>query len=66
MRSSLDELHAVFARHRRGAEGGPDVRLLSAKQDVVFYHWYPTPLVGSMDLVRLELPPYDAEKHRDA
>ena len=21
------------------------------KQDVVFYYWYPTPLVGSMDLV---------------
>ena len=31
---------------------------------MVFYYWYPTPLVGAMDLVKLELPPYDAEKHK--
>ena len=34
------------------------------KENVVFYYWYPTPLVGSMDLVKLELPPYDAQVHR--
>src|SRR5690606_15273096 len=34
------------------------------KQNVVFYYWYPTPLVGALDLVKLELPPYDAEKHK--
>lgn len=33
------------------------------QENVVFYYWYPTPLVGSMDLVKLELPPYDAGKH---
>jgi glycine betaine/proline transport system substrate-binding protein len=33
------------------------------KENVVFYYWYPTPLVGSMDLVKLELPAYDKEKH---
>jgi len=34
------------------------------KQNVVFYYWFPTPLVGSMDLVQLELPAYDAEIQR--
>jgi glycine betaine/proline transport system substrate-binding protein len=33
------------------------------KENVAFYYWYPTPLVGSMDLVKLELPAYDAKKH---
>ncbi|MFT9635819.1 ABC transporter substrate-binding protein [Alcaligenes phenolicus] len=33
------------------------------KENVVFYYWYPTPLVGSMDLVKLELPAYDEKKH---
>ena len=34
------------------------------KQNVVFYYWSPTPLVGAMDLVKLDMPPYDAEKHK--
>ncbi|MGE8588398.1 MAG: ABC transporter substrate-binding protein, partial [Alcaligenes sp.] len=33
------------------------------KENIVFYYWYPTPLVGSMDLVKLELPAYDKDKH---
>src|SRR5690606_35427226 len=31
-------------------------------ENIVFYYWYTPPLVGSMDLVKLELPPYDKEK----
>ncbi|TCU92239.1 glycine betaine/proline transport system substrate-binding protein [Paracandidimonas soli] len=34
------------------------------KENIVFYYWYPTPLVGSMDLVKLELPSYDKEAHQ--
>lgn len=34
------------------------------KEHVVFYYWYPTPLVGAMDLVKLELPAYDAGTHQ--
>ncbi len=34
------------------------------RENVVFYYWYPTPLVGSMDLVKLEFPPYDAAKQK--
>ncbi|MFA5663543.1 ABC transporter substrate-binding protein [Castellaniella sp.] len=33
-------------------------------ENIVFYYWYPTPVVGSMDLVKLELPPYDADKQK--
>jgi len=32
------------------------------KENIVFYYWFPTSVVGSMDLVQLELPPYDKEK----
>ncbi|EWM40324.1 substrate binding domain of ABC-type glycine betaine transport system family protein [Bordetella holmesii 70147] len=49
------QLHAVFAWHRRGQKAA----LMSAykrKQDVVFYYWFPTPLVGAMDLVKLKCP----------
>lgn len=34
------------------------------QENVAFYYWYPTPLVGSMDLVKLELPPYDAARQK--
>lgn len=33
-------------------------------ENIVFYYWFPTPVVGSMDLVKLELPPYDAVKQK--
>lgn len=33
------------------------------QNNIVFYYWYPTPLVGSLDLVKLELPDYDEEKY---
>jgi len=29
------------------------------REDIVFYYWEPTPLMGFLDLVALELPPYD-------
>jgi len=29
------------------------------REDIVFYYWEPTPLMGSQDLVALEFPPYD-------
>ena len=34
------------------------------KRNIVFYYWSPTPVVGSMDLVRLKFPPYDKAKHK--
>lgn len=34
------------------------------QENIVFYYWFPTPLVGSMDLVKLEFPPFDADKQK--
>ncbi len=52
----LDDSYTLYSPGTRGAEGG----LMSAykrKQNVVFYYWSPTPLVGSMDLVKLDMRP---------
>lgn len=32
------------------------------QNNIVFYYWSPTPLAGSLDLVPLEMAPYDKEK----
>ncbi|WP_068824661.1 ABC transporter substrate-binding protein [Pseudomonas sp. BMS12] len=34
------------------------------KRDIVFYYWVPTPLVGELDLVKLDMPPYDEAAHQ--
>lgn len=70
--TSTNLFHALklgddFTLYSPGTGAAQKAALTSAykrKQDVVFYYWYPTPLVGAMDLVKLELPPYDAEKHK--
>lgn len=56
-----------FSLYSPGTGAAQKAALTSAyrrKQNVVFYYWYPTPLVGSLDLVKLELPPFDEDKHR--
>lgn len=55
-----------FTLYSPGTGAAQKAALTSAyrrQQDVVFYYWYPTPLVGAMDLVKLELPEYDAKAH---
>ena len=55
----LDDSYTLYS-----GTGGAKAALMSAykrKQNVVFYYWSPTPLVGAMDLVKLDMPPYDAE-----
>jgi len=34
------------------------------RENIVFYYWYPTPLVGALDLVALEFPPHDPATFR--
>jgi len=34
------------------------------REDIVFYYWEPTPLMGALDLVALEFPPYDETRFR--
>ncbi len=53
-----------FTLYSPGTGAAQKAALMSAykrKQDIVFYYWFPTPLVGSLDLVKLEFPPYDAK-----
>lgn len=61
------KLDDTFTLYSPGTGAAQKAALMSAyrrKQNVVFYYWSPTPLVGAMDLVKLDLPPYDAEKHK--
>lgn len=45
----------------------PEGSLMSAykrKKDIVFYYWEPTPLVSTLELVKLDMPAYDKEKQQ--
>lgn len=56
-----------FVHYPSGSIAAQRAAVLSAyrrQQDIVFYHWSPTPLVSSLELVALEFPPYDEEKHK--
>ena len=58
-------LEDSFNMYSPGTGAAQKAAIMSAykrKQDIVFYYWSPTPLVGSLDLVKLEMPPYDKEK----
>ncbi len=60
------DLGEDFTLYSPGTGAAQKAALTSAyrrKQDVAFYYWYPTPLVGAMDLVKLDLPEYDAKVH---
>lgn len=59
-------LEDSFTYFSPGTGATQKAALMSAYQrqeNVVFYYWYPTPLVGSMDLVKLDLPEYDKQRH---
>ena len=58
----LDDLSLYSPGTGAAQKAAPDAGY-KRKQNVVFYYWSPTPLVGAMDLVKLDMPPYDAEKH---
>lgn len=60
----LDE---SFTYYQPGTGAAQKAALMSdyrRKNNIVFYYWYPTPLVGSLDLVELELPEFDEERHK--
>lgn len=60
-------LEDSFNMYSPGTGAAQKAALTSAykrKQDFVFYYWFPTPLVSSLELVQLEMPPYDEEKNR--
>lgn len=61
------ELGDDFTYYQPGTGAAQKAALMSdyrRKNNIAFYYWYPTPLVGSLDLVELELPEYDEAKHK--
>jgi len=60
----LDESYTLYSPGTGAAQKAALMSAYKRKQNIVFYYWYPTPLVGALDLVKLDLPPYDAEKHK--
>ncbi len=59
----LEDSYTYYSPGTGAAQKAALTSSYKRKQDVVFYYWYPTPLVGAMDLVKLEMPAYDAAKH---
>ncbi|OZI42085.1 glycine/betaine ABC transporter substrate-binding protein [Bordetella genomosp. 5] len=60
----LDDSYTLYSPGTGAAQKAALTSAYKRKQNVVFYYWYPTPLVGALDLVKLDMPPYDAEKHK--
>lgn len=60
----LEGEYTMFAPGSGAAQKAAIVSAYKRKRDIVFYYWTPTALVGSLDLVKLELPPYDAAAYR--
>jgi len=60
----LAEAFNLFAPGTGAAQKAAITSAYKRKRNVVFYYWSPTPMVASMDLVRLKFPPYDKAKHQ--
>lgn len=56
---NLDKDYSLFAPGSGAAQKAAIVSAYKRKRDIVFYYWTPTSLVGALDLVKLELPPFD-------
>lgn len=60
------DLGDTFTYYQPGTGSAQKAALISdyrRQNNIVFYYWSPTPLVGLLDLVELELPDYDKEKY---
>jgi glycine betaine/proline transport system substrate-binding protein len=55
----LDKTFNMFAPGAGAAQKAAIVSAYKRHRDIVFYYWTPTPLVGALDLVRLELPAFN-------
>jgi glycine betaine/proline transport system substrate-binding protein len=60
----LEDTFTLFSPGTGATQKAALTAAYQRKENVVFYYWYPTPLVGSMDLVKLELPAYDAANQK--
>ncbi|KGD95867.1 glycine/betaine ABC transporter substrate-binding protein [Achromobacter sp. RTa] len=59
----LDRDYSLFAPGSGAAQKAAIVSAYKRKRDIVFYYWTPTSLVGALDLVKLELPPFDQQAY---
>lgn len=59
----LGDTYTLFSPGTGATQKAALTAAYKRKENVVFYYWYPTPLVGSMDLVKLDLPAYDKARH---
>ena len=60
-------LDKSFTHYQPGSAAAQKAAIISdsrRQKNIAFYYWHPTPLVGMLDLVQLELPDYDEEKHK--
>src|SRR3546814_18362709 len=55
----LDGQYTMFAPGSGAAQKAAIVSAYKRKRDIVVYYWTPTALVGSLDLVKLQLPAFD-------
>jgi len=58
----LDDEYTVYSPGSSAAQRAAIVSAYKRKRDIVFYYWTPTSLIGSLDLVKLEMPPADDKK----
>lgn len=56
---NLESTYTLFAPGSGAAQKAAITSAYKRKHDIVFYYWTPTALVGSLDLVKLELPPFN-------
>jgi glycine betaine/proline transport system substrate-binding protein len=59
----LGDTYTLFSPGTGATQKAALTAAYKRKENIVFYYWYPTPLVGSMDLVKLDLPAYDKSRH---
>ncbi|CAM3942229.1 ABC transporter substrate-binding protein [Bordetella tumulicola] len=55
----LQDEYLVYSPGSSASQRAAITSAYKRKKDIVFYYWTPTSLAGSLDLVKLELPPVD-------
>ncbi|MBV7483904.1 ABC transporter substrate-binding protein [Bordetella sp. BOR01] len=55
----LQDEYLVYSPGNAAAQRAAISSAYKRKKDIVFYYWTPTSLIGSLDLVKLKLPPVD-------
>jgi glycine betaine/proline transport system substrate-binding protein len=60
----LDKTFTLFSPGTGATQKAALMAAYKRKENVAFYYWYPTPLVGALDLVKLKMPAYDAARQK--